>query len=80
MQAPQILRIVKWVVPMFGNDFSEPYGTLEITDGATTRLCRTHQAAAGQAYFPQYVCFNRRRWLVKNTGTLTHPQIGLIAS
>ena len=58
----RIKRIVAWTHPYFGNDHTMPYGTLEVTDGETTKLCRTKGDTVGtfDIHGCQYITFKRK--------------------
>lgn len=72
------IRIIEWVIPYFGNKHFMPYGTLLVTEGEHTQVCRTK----GDRYdtvssIGQYVTFRRKRYKVINNGGLYSPQIVL---
>ena len=65
----RIKRIVEWIHPYFDNRHTMPYGTLEVTDGTETKMCRTKgDTIEGYAkYGCQCITFNRKRYEVKMT-------------
>lgn len=57
------------IYPTFGNKYHITYGTLHIKNWDGKRvLCKTHQPADGEPYFPQYIVFERMRFLVRKSG------------
>lgn len=74
---PQALGITKWVVPLYGNRFSQPYGVILCSDGTVQQICRTRQPEGGEGCFAQYVFFRRRKYLVVNDGSLYRPKLRL---
>ncbi len=62
----EITRVVKWVTPMFGNRHTIPYGTLEVTDGITTKMCNTKGDTLDDCdrYGGQYITFDRKPYLL----------------
>ena len=62
----RIKRIVEWIQPYFGNTHTMPYGKLEVTDGTTTKICKTKGDLVGefQRFQCQYITFNRKHYEV----------------
>ena len=72
------IRVIKWVIPYFGNKHFQPYGTLLVTEGEHTQVCRTKGDTYSEASsIGQYVTFRRKRYKVINNGGLYSPQIEL---
>lgn len=73
----KIKSIVSWTIPYFGNNHYCSYGVLQVTDGTTTKNCRTKGDVVGDTIGYQYITFNRRRYKVVNKGRLYSPALTL---
>ena len=72
------VKIIKWVIPYYGNKHFIPYGTLLVTDCEHTQVCRTKGDKYSEiSSVGQYVTFRRKRFKVTNNGSLYAPQIEL---
>jgi len=60
----RIKRVVSWTIPYFGNDHIMPYGEFEVTDGTTTKYCKTKGDRLYDNCDYQYITFNRKRYKV----------------
>ena len=67
---PVIKKIRSWTIPMFGNSHMFPYGVLVVSDGETTKECRTQE---NQCH--TYITFKRKRYIVVNSGQLYFPRL-----
>ena len=72
-----ITSIVRWTIPIRGNSHFLPYGTLRVTDGVTTKNCRTKGDRWVDHDGYQYITFKRKRYKVINSGTLHFPMLSL---
>jgi len=63
----RVAGIESWTYPFFGNIHSIPYGSLLITDGVDTKVCRTKGDRSGDEG-PQYITFKRKRYEVVREG------------
>lgn len=73
----RIINIVSWTIPFFGNRHFCPYGLLEVSDGTTTKICRTKGDTIGDYTGYQYITFKRKRYEVVNKGRLYAPALSL---
>lgn len=62
----RIKRIVNWTFPYFGNRHTMPYGKLEVTDGADTKIVSTKgdTVETYDRYGCQYITFKRKPYKV----------------
>lgn len=74
----KIKSILSWTIPYFGNSHYCPYGVLQVTDGTTTKPCRTKGDTIYDTTGYQYITFNRRRYKVINNGRLYAPALTLV--
>lgn len=74
------ISLRNWTIPMYGNNHSIPYGTLrvrgEIDGKQVDVIVRTKGDLCGDCT-PQYVVINRKRYKVRNLGTMYFPQLSL---
>ncbi len=71
---PEIVKIIEWILPYFGNRHIIPYGKLLVSDGVDKKICKTK----GDTEFergPQYITFKRKRYRVVNEGTRHNPNL-----
>ncbi len=73
----RIVKVVKWTIPIFGNVHYLPYGILKVTDGVTTKNCKTKGDCWDDHDGYQYITFKRKRYKVINSGTLHFPMLSL---
>lgn len=74
----KVVRIIDYVVPMYGNIHCMPYFTLEVTDGEKTQICKSKGDKWNDCNAEgQYITFNRKRYKVLNIGTLYSPIIDI---
>ena len=68
----KVLQVKDYTIPLFGNKRPAPYGNLLVTDGKQMAWCKIRDEEG----FPyrQYVVFRRKRFRVKNTGSLWTPK------
>ena len=69
-----VIKTVEYTIPMFGNKHSNPYGKLLVTDGKTEKICKILEDLSGNLY----VTFHRKRYIVKNYGTLYSPHFEVL--
>lgn len=72
-------KIISWTIPYFGNKHFLPYGVIQVSDGVTTKNCKTQGDKWGDTAGYQYITFNRKRYMVTNIGRLHSPKIKLEA-
>ena len=60
----RIKSIVDWVFPLYGNIHCMPYGTLQVTDGVDTKICKTKGDRWDDHDDYQYITFKRKRYKV----------------
>lgn len=63
-----IEKIISWTIPLFGNKRIFAYGKLLVSDGKTRRLVTTKEDSSGS-----YITFNRKRYRIRNNGSLYNP-------
>lgn len=71
-EVPKIIKVKSWTIPMFGNSHCAPYGVLVVSDGETTKECRTQENPCHT-----YITFKRKRYIVVNSGQLHFPRLHL---
>lgn len=71
------VQVINWIVPYFGNVHIMPYGTLRVTNGEVTKICKTKGDKNTDVLGYQYITFQRKRYKVINVGRLYSPQIKL---
>lgn len=64
-----IVELRGYTIPMFGNKRLLPYGSLVVTDGQDTKTVVIKEDGA-----KQYFTFKRKRYYVKNEGSLYTPK------
>ena len=66
-----IKHIIEWIYPYFGNIHTMPYGKIEVTDGITTKICKTKGDTLDtfDKYNCQYITFNRKPYKLVKYGT-----------
>ena len=64
-----IKKICDYTIPIFGNKRVLPYAKLLVSDGITEKL-RPIIDDGGR----QYITFNRKRYYIKNAGSLYSPR------
>lgn len=74
----KITKLLNYVIPYFGNNHYMPYFTAEVTDGNTTKVCKSKGDKIGDNSGYQYITFNRKRYKVVNNGSMYHPILSLI--
>lgn len=70
----RIKQILDWTFPSFGNRHCMPYGSLLVTDGETTKVCKTKGDLDTDTCDYQYITFKRKRYRVIRVG---HPASGM---
>ena len=70
----QILGIRGYIIPMFGNKRSQPYGKLLIADGRRKVILPIHDDTDGS----QFIIHEWKRYYVHNVGSLYNPQYEFI--
>jgi hypothetical protein len=65
----EVLAIRGYVIPLFGNQHSQPYGDLLVSDGRKKSWRKMKEDDDGVCY----ITFHRQRFLVRNIGSLYHP-------
>lgn len=66
----QIIKVLKWTIPFFGNRRHFPYGKLLVSDGIKERVVKTKEDSSRS-----YITFNRRRYAIRNNGSLYSPKL-----
>ena len=69
-----IEKIINWTIPLFGNKRIFAYGKLLVSDGKTRRLVTTKEDSSGS-----YITFNRKRYRIRNNGSLYNPLLQVTA-
>ncbi|HBF67965.1 MAG TPA: hypothetical protein DDW20_01420 [Firmicutes bacterium] len=59
-----INRVVKYTIPLYGNNHYHPYGKIEITNGKITKIVNFNNWS---------FTFNRKRYNITNKGSLYRP-------
>ena len=65
----QIKELKNYTIPYYGNKRSMPYGDLVVSDGKNRKTCKILDDGE-----KQYITFNRKRYYVRNVGSLYSPQ------
>lgn len=63
-----IVKVVDWTIPLFGNKRIFAYGKLLVSDGKMRQLVTTKEDSSGL-----YITFNRKRYRIRNNGSLYNP-------
>ena len=63
-----IEKIISWTIPLFGNKRIFAYGKLLVSDG------KTKEDSSGS-----YITFNRKRYRIRNNGSLYNPLLQVAA-
>lgn len=71
----KIEALKNYTIPYCGNKRIQPYGDLVIFDGECRKTCKIQDDGA-----KQYITFNRKRYYVRNAGTLYNPKFVIIGS
>lgn len=71
----KIEMIKSYTIPLYGNKRSMPYAKLLVSDGITKKTVNTKEHKGSQ-----YFTFNRKRYYIRNTGTLYNPTFTIIKS
>lgn len=71
----KVEKIKNYTIPQYGNNRILPYGDLTVTDGENRKTCKIQDDGANQ-----YITFNRKRYYVRNAGTLYSPKFVIIGS
>lgn len=66
----KIEKVVNYTIPYCGNKRIQPYGNLIVTDGIERKTCKIKDYEHSAR---QYITFNRKRYDVRNAGTLYSP-------
>lgn len=70
----KILGLRNYTIP-YGGKRIFPYGDLVISDGENRKICKIQDEGA-----KQYVTFNRKRYYVRNAGSLYGPRFVIVGS
>lgn len=70
MKIPYLKKVIDYTVPVFGNKRILPYATLLVSDGENTKIIKTKEDQNGQ-----YIVFKRKRYGIKNLGSLYCPRL-----
>lgn len=68
----KILKILEYTIPMFGNIRCMPYGKLLVSDGTKEKVVNIKDDKERQ-----YFTFDRKRFYIKQTGSLYNPNYEL---
>jgi hypothetical protein len=71
------VKIISWTIPYFGNNHIMPYGVLQVSDGVTTKNCKTKGDKWDDTDGYEYINFKRKRYKVINIGEFYSPKIKL---
>ena len=63
-----------YVIPLFGNNHSQPYGSLIISDSGKRTTRRIKEDDDGT----QYIVFQRKKFGVQNMGSLYNPKFEFV--
>lgn len=69
----QIKKVIDWTIPFFGNKRIFAYGKLLVSDGKKERIVKTKEDYCGS-----YITFNRKRYRIKNNGSLYSPKLQVV--
>lgn len=69
----KIIELQNYTVPYFGNKRIQPYGDLVVSDGITQKTVKIMDDGD-----KQYIIFNRKRYYVRNAGTLYRPKFVIV--
>lgn len=67
----EIEKILSYTIPYCGNNRFLPYGKLLVNNGTERKICKIKDC---KNYMKQYITFNRKKYYVKNIGTLYSPK------
>lgn len=69
MNKIEILRIVDYTIPMYGNKRIFPYGKVEVSNGTDIKVVKFE----GDNFCKPSFTFNRKRYFMENIGSLYNP-------
>lgn len=69
-----IEKVIDWTIPLFGNKRIFAYGKLLVSDGKKKRIVTMKEDYCGS-----YITFNRKRYRIKNNGSLYSPRLQVAA-
>lgn len=73
----KIIELRSYTIPMFGNEHVQPYGKLVVSDDSgrvvTAKIMEDKDGN-------QYITVNKKRYCVRNAGTLYNPQFVFVGS
>ena len=64
-----------YTIPFLGNKRVLPYGDLVVSDGKNRKTCKIQDEGA-----KQYISFDRKKYYVRNAGSLYHPRYVIVGS
>lgn len=67
----KIEKVLNYTIPYCGNKRIFPYGDLVVTDGSEKKTCKIKDCTNSSR---QYITFNRKRYYIRNAGTLHSPK------
>lgn len=70
MKLPYVEKVIDYMVPFLGNKRVLPYATLLVSDGKITKVIKTKEDQNGQ-----YLVFKKKRYGIKNLGSLYCPRL-----
>lgn len=79
MERNVTIKTWNWKIPMYGNKHYCPYGGLivkgTLNDGTEVNGCFMTKGDKYTDHSPQYIIINKQRYIVKNKGTIYHPEL-----
>ncbi len=69
----QIKKVIDWTIPYFGNKRILPYGKLFVSDGKKEQFVKMKEDRNGS-----YITFNRKRYAIRNNGSLYSPKLQIV--
>lgn len=70
-----IEKLINYTIPLYGNERILPYGTLRVYDDIIGNRKDVQIKEEGSK---QYFTFNRKRYYVRNIGTLHFPKFEIV--
>lgn len=71
----KIEKLKNYIISYCGNKRILPYGDLVVSDGENQKTCKIHEEGE-----KQYITFNRKRYYVRNAGSLYSPKFVIIGN
>ena len=65
------IKVVEYIIPMYGNKRIFPYGTVKVTDGEITKFVKFSQ---DNKWLKPSFTYNRKRYFMNNIGSIYSPK------